>query len=73
MMRRFRIYLRERDEQVGPFHSRQDAERFLVLMELFGVSREGIEIVELDTSARPGCTEGVIPRPWRQSILTWAR
>ncbi len=42
------IYLQEADEYVGPFHSRGDAERFLVLMRSFGESLEGIEIVEID-------------------------
>ncbi len=51
-MRMAGIYLREQDEQVGPFHTRQDAEHVLILMELFGVSCEGIEIVELDTTAQ---------------------
>ncbi len=49
-MRTVGIYLREQDEQVGPFDTRQDAERFLILLELFGAGREGIEIVEVDTT-----------------------
>ncbi len=32
------IYLREKDVYVGPFYSREDAERFLVLIELSGGS-----------------------------------
>ncbi len=46
------IYLREKDEYVGPFYSREDAERFLVLMELSGESREGIEVVEIENAAK---------------------
>ncbi len=45
------IYLREGAEYVGPFYSREDAERFLVLMEFCGESREGIEIVKMDNAA----------------------
>jgi hypothetical protein len=51
------IYLREGTEQIGPFHSRQDAERFLFLMELFGTSIEGIKIVELEIAAVPPSAE----------------
>jgi hypothetical protein len=47
-MRRPGIYLREADTYVGPFGSRADAQRFLILMGLFGDRLEGIEIVELD-------------------------
>jgi len=36
---------------VGPFCSREDAEKFIVLMELFGASCEGVEIVELETDS----------------------
>ncbi len=54
----FGTYLCERGEQIGPFHSRQDAERFLILMEMFGTSREGIEIVELDCRAGTGTPRG---------------
>ncbi len=50
MMKRTGIYLREQDEEVGPFHTRHDAECFLILMELSGVSSEGIDIVEIDTA-----------------------
>ena len=53
MMRRTGIYVREGDEHVGPFSSRQDAERFLLLMELFGNNCEGIDIVELGIARRP--------------------
>jgi hypothetical protein len=42
-----RIYLQGDDECVGPFRSREDAELFLSLMELFGGSSDGIEIVAL--------------------------
>jgi hypothetical protein len=45
------VYLHEADEYVGPFASREDAERFLILMEAHGVSSEGIEIVEVDAEA----------------------
>ncbi len=44
------IYLREKDEYVGPFCSRGDAERFLELMVLHGDSLEGIEIVQIDNA-----------------------
>ncbi len=60
MVTRSGIYLREQGEQVGPFRSRQDAERFLILMGLFGTSREGIEIVEFDANPRPRSTDGAI-------------
>ncbi len=43
-----KIYLHEADEYVGPFCNRVEAEKFIALMELFGASREGIEIVERD-------------------------
>ena len=69
MIRRIGIYVREGDEQVGPFHSRQDAERFLILMELFGTRREGIELIEVDTTARPGCTEGTVLGPDNRSSV----
>ncbi len=54
-----RIYLREADEYVGPFCKRRDAERFLELMELFGESSEGIEVIELEVDSRA-------PKPRRQ-------
>ncbi len=47
-----RVYLREADEYVGPFCKRRDAERFLELMELFGASSEGIEIIELEADSQ---------------------
>jgi hypothetical protein len=47
------IYLREANEYVGPFATRADAGRFLVAMESFGESVEGIEIVEFDKAANP--------------------
>jgi len=50
-MERKGIYLREKDELVGPFCSRGDAERFLIAMTLCGESLEGIEIVEIDSAA----------------------
>jgi hypothetical protein len=41
------IYLRERGGQyVGPFKTRQDAERFIKLMELCGENWAGAEVVE---------------------------
>ncbi len=49
------VYLRENGECVGPFHTREDALRFLVLMELSGESIEGIEIVETDAVPDTGC------------------
>ncbi len=45
------IYLREAGEHVGPFCSRTDAEKFIELMELFGGSSQGVEIVELDSAS----------------------
>ena len=47
-------YLRERDEYVGPFASRGDAARFLIAMAASGESLEGVEIVEIDSTADPG-------------------
>ncbi len=47
MKREAGIYLREGEEYVGPFCAREDAERFLYLMDLFGAGHEGIEIVRL--------------------------
>ncbi len=57
-MRKVGIYLREGEEQIGPFYSRQDAERFLLLMSLFGASCAGIEIVERDITTQPGSADG---------------
>ena len=51
-MERKGIYLREKDEYVGPFCSRGDAERFLIAMTLCGESLEGIEIVEISDAAK---------------------
>ena len=48
-LRTKKIYLHEADEYVGPFRSLKDAERFIALMEWFGESSEGIEIVELES------------------------
>jgi hypothetical protein len=43
------IYLRERGGQyVGPFKTRQDAERFIKLMELCGENWAGAEVVETE-------------------------
>ena len=50
-MRKLGIYLHEGNEYVGPFRTREDAERFLILMESYGESREGIEITNLKTEA----------------------
>ncbi len=47
-MPRKKIYLRNGHEYVGPFYRREDAVRFLILIESSGESSEGIEIVELD-------------------------
>ncbi len=58
-MRKVGVYLREEEELVGPFYSRQDAEYFLFLMELLGTSSEGIEIVEIDIATRPGGADDV--------------
>jgi len=41
------FYLREEEGQyVGPFKSREDAKRFIELMELCGEDWEGTEVVE---------------------------
>ncbi len=45
------VYLRESDEYVGPFATREDAERFLTLMLSSGESLEDIELVEIDIVA----------------------
>ena len=52
------IYLREGEGQyVGPFKSREDAERFIELMELCGENWAGTEVVEeeggIDPTLRP--------------------
>jgi hypothetical protein len=52
------IYLREEEGQyVGPFKSREDAKRFIELMELCGEDWAGTEVVEeegrLDPSVPP--------------------
>ncbi len=46
-MCRGKFYLREGNQCVGPFHSRGDAERFIILIEASGESSEGIEILEI--------------------------
>ncbi len=51
-MRKAEIFVCEGNEHVGPFCSRQDAERFLVLMELFGTNCEGITILEIERRPR---------------------
>lgn len=58
-MKRSGIFLSEANELVGPFNSREDAERFLMLMELFGTSSKGIDIVELEITTDQGCEDGV--------------
>ncbi len=45
------VYLRESDEYVGPFATREDAERFLTLMLSSGESLEDIDLVEIDIVA----------------------
>ncbi len=68
-MRSIGIYLREEDELVGPFNSRRDAERFLLLMELSGSSSKGIEIAELDLAVQEQEAEGEIQRHgYRSSV-----
>ncbi len=52
-MLRSGIYLCEEGEYVGPFQSRHDAKRFLLLMMVFGCSCVGIEIVEICENANP--------------------
>ena len=48
------IYLREGGGQyVGPFKTRQDAERFIKLMELCGENRAGTEVVEKEGGVDP--------------------
>ena len=46
-----KIYLHEADEYIGPFCSRQDAELFIEMMELFGGSCEGVEVVEMESDS----------------------
>ena len=41
------VYLREKNEYVGPFCNRGDAARFLIAMAASGESLEGVEIVEI--------------------------
>jgi hypothetical protein len=53
------IYLREEEGQyVGPFKSREDAKRFIELMELCGEDWAGTEVVEeegrFDSMEPPG-------------------
>jgi hypothetical protein len=55
------VYLKEEKEYVGPFAGLKDAELFLTLMKLFGVSCEGIEIVTLDVDDR-GDESAVTPQ-----------
>lgn len=56
-----KIYLCEADEYVGPFCSREDAERFLALVALFGGSCKGIEIMELDSEWHQNTADLVNP------------
>ncbi len=65
------IYVREEDEYVGPFNSREDAERFLVLVELSGESSKGIEIVEIDNAA--AAVSKAVSAEERQQLLDNAR
>jgi hypothetical protein len=58
MAKERKIYLHEADEFVGPFFSRKDAERFILLMEWYGENSEGIEIVEVDADESE-------PLPWQ--------
>ncbi len=53
------IYVREGNEYIGPFLSRDDAHLFLILVELFEGNIEGIGIVELDAANRSDAEEDV--------------
>jgi hypothetical protein len=46
-MKREGVYLAENGTYVGPFGSRGDAQRFILLMELSGEDPAGIEIVDI--------------------------
>jgi hypothetical protein len=59
-VRKAEIYLREGFFNIGPFCSREDAESFLILMELLGESSEGIEIVEVNVGAQLGRQKGSV-------------
>jgi hypothetical protein len=48
-----RIYVREGEESVGPFRAREDALRFIALIECFGVGSEGIEVIEVNGDELP--------------------
>jgi hypothetical protein len=49
------IYVREGADYVGPFASLEDAKCFVALIDMFGGSSDGIEVVELaDTGAKDG-------------------
>jgi hypothetical protein len=48
-----KVFLHEAGEYVGPFESREDAERFLILIEWFGGSRAGITVVERSAELIP--------------------
>ncbi len=61
------IYLREENEYVGPFHSLDDARRFLELMQAFGEDLTGIEIVEFsDSGVSPS---QIVTLPERRDLL----
>ncbi len=60
MTKRAGIYLREGEEYVGPFRAREDAERFLYLMDLFGAGHEGIEIVRLGADEQLESVENAV-------------
>lgn len=62
------IYLREAKEYVGPFATRADAGRFLIAMESFGESIEGIEIVEKDSDANS--VQNVVSVEERRQLLS---
>ncbi len=59
--KRMGIYLCEQDGEIGPFRTRQDAERFLVLVESLGMNIEGIEIVELSFPDVPPMEKQTFP------------
>jgi hypothetical protein len=61
-MRKIGIYLHVGNEYVGPFRTRGDAERFLILMKLHGESCEEIEITNLKIEAPPRSGKALIFR-----------
>jgi len=46
------IYLRKGADFVGPFHSFEDAERFLQLMTFFGEDCSDVKIVEINQATK---------------------